>query len=122
LSALLSRPAVGAALFAAVTLTATPMLPASADDASAPRGCVSNAEYGRLSTGQRLRYIRRVAGDDAQISLRRWTQAGNRYQERRYDMCTPRTPDHDVLTTRFMVYQGVWRAYLVDTYIGPERP
>ena len=114
-----SRPVLGSALLAA-TLTVVPAAP-FAPSASANAGCVSNAEYSRLSTGQRLRYIRRVAGDDAQISMRRWTQAGNRYQERRYDMCTPRSPDHDVLTTRFMVYQGAWRAFLVDTHLGPER-
>jgi hypothetical protein len=92
-----------------------------AEDATAAAGCVSNADYRRLAQGQSLRHIRRVAGDDAQISMRRWTQRGSRYQERLYDMCQPWNERYHTLTTRFTVYRGEWRAYLVDLYIGPER-
>jgi hypothetical protein len=114
------RHVLAAMLLTALALTAATALPAFTGSASAAGGCVSNAEYGKLAQGQRLRYIRRVAGDDAQTSLRRWTQSGTRYQERLYAMCTPWDPKHDTLTTRFRVYQGAWRAYLVDTYLGPE--
>ncbi len=114
------RHNLGAILFAALVLAAGLAFPPFPDSASAASGCVSNAEYRRLAQGQRLRYIRRVAGDDAQISMRRWTQNGSRYQERLYAMCTPWDADHDTLTTRFRVYQGAWRAFLVDTRVGPE--
>jgi hypothetical protein len=107
-------PFLGAALLTAA-LTAMPATPAAA-----ATGCVSNAEYSKLAQGQRLRYIRRVAGDDAQIGLRYWSRGATRYQERLYDMCTPWAPGHGTLTTRFMVYQGAWRAYVVDTRVGPE--
>lgn len=83
-------------------------------------GCVSDAEFGRLAVGQRLRFVRRVAGNDAQTSMRRWATGAYRYQERLYTMCTPRDKDHATLTTRFMHYNGAWRAYLVDTKVGPE--
>lgn len=118
---LVMRQALGAALLTALTLNAATALPSRAATAAAATGCVSNAEYGRLAQGQRLRYIRRVAGDDAQVSMRRWSSYGVPYQERRYTMCTPWDADHDTLTTRFKVYQGAWRAYLVDTRVGPER-
>jgi hypothetical protein len=112
---------LGGMLLAALTLTAAQVAPTPvADNTSAATGCVSNAEYRRLALGQRLRYIRRVAGDDAQISMRRWTQSGSRYQQRVYTMCTPWDANHDRLTTRFTIYQGAWRAYLVDTRVGPE--
>jgi hypothetical protein len=114
------RHVLGAALIVALTLTVASALPPFADSASAAAGCVSNAEYRKLAQGQRLRYIRRVAGDDAQIRMRRWTQSGSRYQERLYAMCTPWDSSHDTLTTRFRVFQGAWRAYLVDTHLGPE--
>jgi hypothetical protein len=107
-------------LFVALLLSAVTALPAFTASAAATSGCVSNAEHRRLAQGQRLAYVRRVAGDDAQIGMRRWTRNGSRYQERRYAMCTPSSPRHDTLTTRFTVYQGAWRAYLVDTYVGPE--
>ena len=122
MSILVQRPVPAAALRALLTL----MLAAAAvvplgGSASAAVGCVSNADYRRLAQGQSLRHIRRVAGDDAQISMRRWTQSGQRYQERLYDMCRPWNSRYDTLTTRFTVYQGQWRAYLVDLYVGPER-
>jgi hypothetical protein len=102
-------------MLTAAALTVVPVPPASA-----AVGCVSNAEYSQLAQGQRLRYIRRVAGDDAQIGLRYWSRGASRYQERLYDMCTPWAKGHGTLTTRFTVYQGAWRAYLVDTHVGPE--
>jgi hypothetical protein len=114
------RHALGAVLLVSLVLTLASALPPFADSASAAAGCVSNAEYRRLAQGQRLRYIRRVAGDDAQVGMRRWTRSGSRYQERLYAMCTPWDSAHDTLTTRFRVYQGAWRAYLVDTHLGPE--
>lgn len=103
----------------AFAMAATPVVP-FAETASAAGGCVSNADYRRIGQGQSLRHIRRVAGDDAQVSMRRWTQQGSRYQERRYRMCRPQNPRYHTLTTRFTIYQGQWRAYLVDLYIGPE--
>ena len=103
----------------ALALAAAPVGP-FAENASAAAGCVSNADYRRIGQGQSLRHIRRVAGDDAQLSMRRWTQQGSRYQERLYRMCSPQNPRYHTLTTRFTVYQGQWRAYLVDLYIGPE--
>jgi hypothetical protein len=118
--ACVSLRALAAVLLSALALTVAAGLPPLADGAAAATGCVSNAEYRRLAQGQRLHYIRRVAGDDAQISMRRWTQSGTRYQQRLYAMCTPWDADHDTLTTRFKVYQGAWRAFLVDTRVGPE--
>jgi hypothetical protein len=112
---MLLGPVLAATLLSAAALTALPVTPAFG-----ATGCVSNAEYSKLAQGQRLRYIRRVAGDDAQIGLRFWSRGAYRYQERLYDMCTPWDRDHGTLTTRFMVYQGAWRAYVVDTHIGPE--
>lgn len=116
-----SRRLLGATLLVGVTLT-MPAAPAVAGDSGAAgaTGCVSNADYAKLANGQRVGYIRRVAGDDAQISMRRWASGANRYQERRYDMCTPTDSAHDTLTTRFMWYRSAWRAYLVDTRLGPE--
>lgn len=113
------RHLLSAAVLAAATLAA-PATPAIAGSDPGSHGCVSNAEYRKLANGQRLRYIRSVAGDDAQIGKRYWTRSGNRYQERRYKMCTPRSSAHDTLFTRFMVWQGSWRAYVVDTHIGPD--
>jgi hypothetical protein len=104
----------------ALTLAAAVMVPL-AEDASAAAGCVSNADYRRLAQGQSLRHVRRVAGDDAQVSMRRWTQYGHRYQERLYHMCHPWNSRYHTLTTRFTVYGGQWRAYLVDLHVGPER-
>jgi len=116
------RPVPGAALRALLTLTlALAAVVPLGGAASAAGGCVSNADYRRLAQGQTLRFIRRVAGDDAQIGMRRWTQSGQRYQERRYAMCRPWNSRYHTLTTRFTVYGGQWRAYLVDLYIGPER-
>ncbi|MGH3315123.1 MAG: hypothetical protein ACRDO0_03165 [Nocardioidaceae bacterium] len=89
-------------------------------DARTAAGCVSNAEYSKLAVGQRMRYIRRVAGSDAQMSWRAWSRGAQRYQERLYDMCTPTDSAHGTLTTRFMYYKGAWRAYIVDTLVGPE--
>jgi hypothetical protein len=115
------RPVHRAALLAVLTLAlATGFVVPFAGDASAAAGCVSNAEYRRLAQGQTLRHIRRVAGDDAQVSMRRWTQNGQRYQERRYRMCRASNPRYHTLTTRFTPYGGQWRAYLVDLFVGPE--
>jgi hypothetical protein len=81
--------------------------------------CVSSNAYARMSVGQRLSYVRAVAGDEAQTSMRRWGSGASAYQERLYAMCTPRA-GHGTLTTRFMRYNGAWRAFLVDTHVGPE--
>jgi hypothetical protein len=94
--------------------------PALAKDAPAATGCVGDADLARLSNGQSLRFIRSVAGDDAQLSVRRWTRTGQQYQERQYAMCTPRDQDHSVLVTRFEFYDGRWQAIAVDTRMGPE--
>ena len=37
-----------------------------------------------------------------------------------YTMCTPTDNAHATLTTRFMRYNGAWRAFVIDTHIGPE--
>jgi hypothetical protein len=92
----------------------------SAEAAAAGGGCVSDADYAKLANGQRLSYVRRVAGGDAQVGMRYWDRGAYAYQERRYAMCTPTDSAHGTLTTRFMYYQGAWRALLVDTYVGPE--
>jgi hypothetical protein len=102
-------------------------VPASADSGSgsavaagAGGGCVSDADYARLSLGQRLSYVRTVAGGDAQLGMRSWDRGAYAYQERQYAMCTPTDSAHARLTTRFMHYQGAWRAVIVDTHVGPE--
>jgi hypothetical protein len=105
-------------------------VPASADsgesgsgvapDAVSAGGCVSNAEYARLGVGQRLSYVRTVAGNDAQVGMRSWDRGAYGYHERQYTMCTPTDSVHSTLTTRFMYYRGAWRALLVDTLVGPE--
>ena len=115
-----SRRLLGVAILAAATLTIPATNAYAADDARAAAGCVSNADYAKLAVGQRMRYIRRVAGNDAQMSSRSWSRGALRYQERLYDMCTPTDSAHGTLTTRFQYYQGAWRAYIVDTLVGPE--
>lgn len=118
-----ARRLFGAALLTTVGLAAPAMTAVTATPAlagGAASGCVSNADYAKLANGQRVAYVRRVAGDDAQISMRRWNSSNNRYQERLYAMCTPTDSAHDTLTTRFMWYRHAWRAFVVDTHIGPE--
>ncbi len=95
--------------------------PSDAGTSVAGAGCVSDGQYARLGIGQRLSYVRAVAGDEAQTSMRRWAAGANEYQERLYAMCTPWAEGHETLTTRFMYYDGAWRAFLVDTHVGPER-
>jgi hypothetical protein len=107
-------------VLAALALAPAPPAAAAAPDPE-PTGCVSNAAYGRLSVGQSLSFVRAVAGDSAQISMRRWTSGVDAYQERLYRMCTPTDAAHAVLTTRFMRFRGDWRAKVVDTMVGPER-
>ena len=97
-----------------------PTAPANATDRPpTTSGCVSDRDRARLSVGQRLSFIHAVAGADAELSRRSWTRAGERYHERRYAMCTPKDDAHRVLTTRFRRPQRVWRAFLVDTHVGP---
>jgi hypothetical protein len=116
-----SRRLLSVAMLTAATLS-VPATNAYAgdDDARTAAGCVSNAAYSKLAVGQRMRYVRRVAGNDAQMSWRAWSRGAQRYQERLYDMCTPTDSAHGTLTTRFMYYKGAWRAYIVDTLVGPE--
>jgi hypothetical protein len=94
--------------------------PALAKDEPTVTGCVNNADFAKLSNGQALRFVHAVAGDDAQLSVRRWTRTGHRYQERQYTMCTPRDQDHSILVTRFQHYDGHWQAIAIDTRMGPE--
>lgn len=101
----------------AVTLPATSAQ--ATGPASAAVGCVSNAEHARLSVGQRLSHLHAIAGADAELGRRTWTRAGERYHERLYAMCTPRDDAHNTLTTRFRRPHRVWRAFLVDTHVGP---
>ena len=115
-----SRRLLSVAMLTAATLTVPATNAFAADDARAAAGCVSNADYRKLAVGQRMGYIRRVAGNDAQMSWRSWSRGSLRYQERLYDMCTPTDSAHGTLTTRFQYYKGAWRAFIVDTRVGPE--
>jgi hypothetical protein len=81
---------------------------------------VSNAEYAQLGLGQTLGHVSSVAGKDAMVGSRDWTTGGMDYKERLYAMCTPTDNAHATLTTRFMRYDGAWRAFVVDTLVGPE--
>jgi len=114
------RTIIGGAVLVALAAVAAPLTPAGAAPGSGHDGCVSNAEYAKLANGQRLSYVRATAGDDAQTSWRSWSNGSLRYQEHLYTMCTPTDSAHGTLTTRFMRYQGAWRAYIVDTHVGPE--
>jgi hypothetical protein len=104
---------------AGIALTATPAL--ASGTAAAANGCVSNAEYRRLALGQTLTRVGSVAGTDAMVGWRDWSTGGQGYKERLYTMCTPTDSAHDTLTTRFMRYNGSWRAFVIDTLVGPER-
>lgn len=120
------RTSVAAALITAacVAAPATPALATSgnADDAdgTAPSSCLSNEAYARMGLGQTLSYVRSAVGTAAMVSRRDWASNGISYKERVYEMCTPISSAHDQLTTRFMYYAGAWRAFLVDTHLGPE--
>ena len=103
---------------AGIALTSTPAF--ASGSAVAPSGCVSNAEYRQLGLGQTLAHVGSVAGQDAMVGLRDWSTGGRDYKERLYTMCTPTDSAHATLTTRFMQYNGAWRAFVVDTHIGPE--
>jgi hypothetical protein len=118
------RTAVAALITAAsVTVPVTPAF-ASSDggDAAdtAASGCVTDATYSRLGLGQTLSRIRSITGNEGMVSQRDWASGANAYKERVYAMCTPIDSAHDQLTTRFMYYQGAWRAFIVDTLLGPE--
>ena len=117
-----ARTSVAALITAAsVTVPATPAFADSGDaDSAAASGCVSNAQYAQIGLGQTLSHIRAVLGSEAMISRRDWTSGGTAYKERVYRMCTPISSAHDQLTTRFMYYQDAWRAFVVDTHLGPE--
>jgi hypothetical protein len=108
-----------AALLSAATLVSAS--PAFATVDATCVGCVSDEEFEDLGLGQRLRVVRSIAGDDAQMSVRHWSRGAERYQERLYAMCTPRDDHHSVLTTRYLHYGGVWRAIVIDTRVGPEK-
>jgi len=114
------RTIIGGAVLVALAAVAAPLTPAVAAPGAGHNGCVSNAEYAKLANGQRLSYVRATAGDDAQTGWRKWSAYSGRYQERLYTMCTPTDSAHSTLTTRFMYWQGAWRAYIVDTHVGPE--
>jgi hypothetical protein len=114
------RTIIGGAVLVTLAALAAPLTPAVAASGEGHTGCVSIAEYAKLANGQRLSYVRATAGDDAQVSWRRWSRSSLRYQERLYDMCTPTDSAHGTLTTRFMHWQGAWRAFIVDTHVGPE--
>jgi hypothetical protein len=116
-----TKAAAALAAVAGVTVPASAAHagPATVADTDSP-GCVSNGEYAQLAIGQRLSLVRSVAGDDAQMNMRRWDSGIHSYQERLYTMCTPMSSRHDTLTARFMMWQGAWRATIIDTYVGPE--
>ena len=102
---------------AGIALTSTP---AFAAGTAAARGCVTNAEYAQLGLGQTISHVASVAGSDAMVSWRDWSTGGATYKERLYTMCPPTEHAHATLTTRFMRYNGAWRAFVIDTHIGPE--
>lgn len=102
---------------AGVALTSTP---AFATGSAAATGCVSNAKYAQLGLGQTLTHVGAVAGADAMVSWRDWSTGGQDYKERLFTMCTPTDRAHGTLTTRFMYYNGAWRAFVIDTHVGPE--
>jgi hypothetical protein len=103
---------------ATVALSAAPALARA--DAPPSTGCVTDTEYARLGLGQSLSYIHSVVGADALVTSRDWSTGANAYKERVYAMCTPVDSAHGALTTRFMLYDGSWRAFIVDTLLGPE--
>lgn len=118
---MITRAIISGAVLTGLAAVAAPLTPAVAATADVrPTGCVSNVEYAHLANGQRLSYVRATAGDDAQSGWRHWSSTAGAYQERLYRMCTPTDNAHATLTTRFMNYQGAWRAYIVDTHVGPE--
>jgi hypothetical protein len=104
---------------AGIALTTTPAF--ASGTAAAATGCVSNAEYARLGLGQTLAHVSSAAGADAMVAWRDWSTGGQEYKERLYTMCTPTDRAHAKLTTRFMRYNGAWRAFVIDTLVGPER-
>jgi len=106
------------ATVAGVALAATP---AFASTGAAATGCVSNAEYAQLGLGQTLTRVGSVAGADAMVGSRDWSTGGQEYKERLYTMCTPTDSAHATLTTRFMYYNGAFRAFVIDTLVGPEK-
>jgi hypothetical protein len=103
---------------AGVALTSAP---AFAAGSTAATGCVSDTEYAQLGLGQSPTRVRSAAGADAMVSSRDWSTGGQGYKERLYTMCTPTDSAHDTLTTRFMYYNGAWRAFVIDTLVGPEK-
>jgi len=104
---------------AGIALSTTPAY--ASGTAADANGCVSNVEYRRLALGQTLTHVRSVAGRDAMVGWRDWSAGGQGYKERLYTMCTPTDSAHGTLTTRFMRYNGSWRAFVIDTHVGPER-
>ncbi len=117
----MTAPACAALLTSlAIALAAAPAQ--ATDTRSEPAGCVSDGERARLAVGQRLSHVHAVAGADAELSRRTWTRAGERFHERLYSMCTPKDEAHSILTTRYRRPHRVWRAFIVDTHLGPCRP
>jgi hypothetical protein len=115
------RTAVAALITTAtVTLPVTPALGSSDGADAAVSGCVTDATYARLGLGQTLSQVRSITGNDGVVGRRDWTSGANAYKERVYAMCTPIDSAHAQLTTRFMYYEGAWRAFIVDTLLGPE--
>ena len=108
------------ATVAGVALTSTPAF-AGGTAAAAANGCVSNAEYAQLGLGQTFGHVSSVTGADAMVGWRDWSTGGQEYKERLYTMCTPTDSAHGTLTTRFMRYNGAWRAFVIDTLVGPEK-
>jgi len=109
-----------AVLIAAAAAT-VPAGAAAADGQAEAGACVTRAQHARLGIGQTLREVRSIVGDRAQVgAVRRWSSAGNSYQERLYTMCTPTDQAHEILTVRFMWWKCTWRAQIIDTRVGPE--
>jgi hypothetical protein len=106
---------------AAVMVPASPATAVGDAEAASTVACVSDEQYEQLGIGQRLREVRGIVGDQAQVGpVRRWSSGADTYQERLYAMCTPYDDAHDTLTVRFMRWEGAWRAQIVDTLVGPE--
>lgn len=79
--------------------------------------CVTS--YAQVAPGMTLRRVTHTLG--VPVERRSWRRGQNRYHQRVYALCTRTPRDHDTLTVRFQHHRRAWRAFLVDTHIGPER-
>lgn len=81
-------------------------------------GCLTDTSG--IAIGQTPAQVTEVAAV-APASTSSWTVGGQEVRQRIYDLCEPTPLGHTTLTVRFVLYQGTWRANVVDTHIGPEK-